>query len=564
MTAPEQTNHHNEQIPEALFPPGYLLLISAAGFLFAFGVLMTQQTFGVVGFGGLGIGLLGLIAWGLMAPEQLGDVLKGRALQYGGTAVLITVLFFAALTMIYIVVREQNWRTDVSNQEIFSLTDEARALVTTLAADPTLPPARIIGFFSSVQAGQRDRVEVLLQDVESAARGRIDYQFIDPDRNPQLLELYGATPGQLVVVALDENGDPDLESAELLTSSDQQVITDALIKVTAGGNFQMLVLSVEDGATVDDATGVGIAILANSMADRFSWDVQQTLLFDLEGDDSPLANPAVDGTVVVIPGGSAALPDESLNILTDYLDNGGDLVLYAGISLDGGEALAVAENLSTYLYENFGVRFQDSFVFDPTRVISSVFDVIVDNYGDHPIVSAYQPETSIIVYEAARPIEIAETLPENVIISVLTTTEDTAYIKDDLNLTAELTEDDLLQNDSDVAGSFPLAVAVENTATGARLVLMGSTSMYQNVYQQLQAAGVNNLLMSQDSLLWAADYDSFQTVRSQVLPRNTPVPVIASPEEIQLINSISTIFLPFGVLLIGVAVWWMNRERERA
>ncbi|MGB1288305.1 MAG: hypothetical protein ACPG7F_17350, partial [Aggregatilineales bacterium] len=416
MTTPEHIDSNDDNL--VLFPPGYLLLVAGAGFLFAFGVLMTQTTFGVTGWGGLGIGVLGLIAWGLMAPEQLGDLLKGRSVQYGGTAILVTALFLVALTMVYIVVREQGWRSDFSNQEVFSLTDEARALVTTLAADPTLPEARIIGFYSSVQGGQRDRVEVLLQDVEQAAGGRISYQFIDPDRNPQLLERYGAVDGQLVVAALDDNGDPDIENAELLPAFDQQIITDALIKVTAGGNFQMLVLTVEDGSAIDDATGAGMAILANRMQDRFNWTVEQTLLFDLEGDDSPLNNPA-DGTVMVIPGGSAALPDEVLPTLTDYLDNGGDLLLYPGINLEGEDALAFADNLSDYLLENFGVQLQEGFVLDPTRAMQSVFDMFVDNYGQHPITANYQTDRDALALDFARPIEIAETLPENVTVTVL-------------------------------------------------------------------------------------------------------------------------------------------------
>lgn len=561
MTTPEELG--NPEQP--LFPPGYLLLIAAAGFLFALGVLMTQPEFGVQGWGGLGIGVLSLIAWGLMAPDQLIDILRGRALQYGGTAILVTAVFMVALTMIYVVVREQGWQQDLSNRQFFSLTEEARDIITTLASDPSLPPVELVGFFTSAQTGRQDQAAILLNDIQTTSDGRITYSFVNPERNPQLAEQFGTQPGQLVAVPLDAEGNRDLENAELIQVMDQQPIIDALIKVTSSGNFRMLVLNVENGMNIDDSTGAGMSILAQRMRDRYNWTIEQVSLLQLNQEGGvQLNDPSLDGEVLVIPGGSQPLPEDALSILTDYMDNGGDVVIYAGLNISGESTLAAAPDLSDYLMESFGLRVTDQLILDPSRqTVQSPLDLLLTNFSDHPIMDAYDPEVNGLIFYFPHVIELAETAPETVTVSTLVSTEDTAYARDDLDLTQELTQEDLQPAPDSPSGPFVVMAAAENTATGARLVVAGTDSLPQNFYQQFSALGVSNLSVTQDSLLWAVNYDAFQTFSDTALSRNQPIPVFAEPGDLNTINFVASVLLPFGVLLLGVAVWWSNRERAQ-
>ncbi|HEX2906125.1 MAG TPA: hypothetical protein VHO69_04650, partial [Phototrophicaceae bacterium] len=94
-----QTPNVNEQ--EAFIPPYYMLILALVGFVAAIIVLLTQPTFTVVGWGALGIGALALVAWVLMAPDQAKAILTGRTARYGGTSLVISVVFIAALIAIY-------------------------------------------------------------------------------------------------------------------------------------------------------------------------------------------------------------------------------------------------------------------------------------------------------------------------------------------------------------------------------------------------------------------------------------------------------------------------------
>ena len=41
-------------------------------------------------------------------------------------------------------------------------------------------------------------------------------------------------------------------------------------------------------------------------------------------------------------------------------------------------------------------------------------------------------------------------------------------------------------------------------------------------------------------------------------------PLVATEAELRNINLVTVVLLPFGVLAIGIFVWWRNRERETA
>ena len=107
---PEETS--GEQEP--FIPPQYLLILSVLGFVVAGIVAFTQPTFSVVGYGGLTFGFLALLAWVLLAPQQAKSVFTGRTARFGGTSLFVTIIVLAMLVGIYTVVRNQEWRLDLT------------------------------------------------------------------------------------------------------------------------------------------------------------------------------------------------------------------------------------------------------------------------------------------------------------------------------------------------------------------------------------------------------------------------------------------------------------------
>lgn len=559
---PVQTNEN-----EPFIPPNTFLILATIGLVVAVVVWFTQPTFGVVGYGGLGFALLSLLAWVLLSPKQARSVLTGRTARYGGTSLLVTILLIVAMVGVYAFARSQEIRIDLTEGNDFSLTEESAQAISGIAVDPTIPRIRLIAFYGAAMAGTRDQDAPLFEDYARTSGGKIEYEFIDPERNPPIANAYGITrSGQIAVVALNEAGEPDIDNAEIVNTTNQTQLTNAILKVAASGEFNAYFLNVEGGAanqmnTVKD-------LLTNSL----DWNVQDVSLVQLTSPEGELRlnDPNLDGEIMIIPGGAQPLTDRELAVIEDYLAAGGDLLIFAGSPInEDGVSLATAENLSTLLFENFGVRFNNDVVIDLTQAAfqSALIPLATDLDTMSEITSSLAQQRAPLAFQEPSSIEIAETLPLNVLVTTLARSSDQAYAKTDpLAIYNSLESEAALQEaaaktEDDPQGPFVLAASAENTETGARVILFSSTSIASDGFV---LAGVGNINAALNSIIWATDFADFAnqiTVQQAVRPQDTPI--FADAQAVRNINFITIILVPFGVLAIGLWVWWSNRERVR-
>lgn len=553
---PEET----ELEQEPFIPPQYLLLLSVLGFIVAGVVAFTQPTFTVVGYGGLAFGVLALLAWVLLAPQQAKAVVTGRTAQFGGTSLLVTVVVLVALIAVYTVVRNQNWQIDLTESDTFSLTPESEQAVAGIGADPSVPQVRLIAFYGAAQAGQRDQDSVLFDDYMQTSNGKISYEFLDLDRNPAQAELYGVTrAGQIAVVTLNEAGEPDTENAALVNFVDQGEITNAILKVAASGEFQAFFLTVQDNVSAD------MSVIKDSLTEQYDWTVQEVSLLELTGPQAEyrLNDPNVDGQVLIIPGGSQPLADQELEVLQQYLSNGGDLILFAGNNFNEDfTSLATGENLNNFLFENFGLRFNNDVVLDQTLAFQSPISIISPTLDTTSFITTNGVISGqgALIFDAAHSIQVAETPPASVTVTSLARSGEDAYATTNYQ---RILDGDFAEAEDDAQGPFVLAASAENTQNGARVVLYGSTSIGADLFSMFQ--NVDNLDVAFNSLVWTTNFNNFFsqiTVQQQQRPQDQPI--FADTQAIRNINFITMIVLPFGILLIGIFVWWNSRERQRS
>lgn len=565
MTTPEILPPNSTQAPNdpeaPIFPPWVLLAVAGVALFAMVFFLMTRREAGVEVFGALGVAVLSLFAWGLMNPDQLRDLLRGRAVSYGGTAVLVTVIFLIALVFVYIIVRQQGWKRDLSEQKILTLTEQARDIIGTIAADPTMPALKMIGFYGISDASYRDLAEILLDDVVNASSGKITYEFIDPDQNPLVLESYDAQPRTFIVGPVAADGTLNPDNIQTLAGIDQQSIIDALITASSTGSFNAYFLRVRDGVDFDTPEAGGGLLLSESLASRYKWTTKTVSMLDLT-DTTPtvtLNDPNVNGEVMVIGGGTEPLTADQVKVITDYLDKGGNLVIFAGLNLEGGVPLAAAEPLSTYLYDNFAVKVNNDLVIDPDYSIGNEFSFQAFPAAvDHFIVNDFK-DNGILLFSGVHSIEVAPQPPAGVVTTILTSSSDTAYSKDMANMTATIEK-----QDGDKTGAMPLVVASENAAKGSRVVIFGSLDSALNEASQYEAASIYNTDLARNALIWAAGYDSFRNIPSLEIVIPQPVPLFATDAQVSLVQFVAVLLLPMLILLAGGWRWWARRERERA
>lgn len=542
-----------------IIPPLYLLIVAGGAFIVALAVLLTQGGFGAVGFGALGVGVLALILLVVLAPQQVANALTGRTTRFLVFTVLITVLLVAFLNVSYWLIERQGWTVDLSQTDIFSINDDVEQVMQQIGVDPNIPDIQIQAFFDFTQRSSQENYDLLFSDFREASGGKIDYTFIDPDRDPVRAQLFGVRSGDFVVTLASATDDP--ENAEIVQgfSANQNTITNALLAVAVSGDFRAYFIDVTDGLEATGSDEFGMGDITSPLSDRFKWQVEEVTFIDLLSAEPSVAllDDNADGEVLVVPGGSQQISAEQAEVITGYLENGGDLMLIA--SPDQPEtSLASTPDLNDYLAENYGLRFESNLILDPSQSFQSPeLPAVTDITRTMFITNNNIGQQDALIMPLARTITVSENPPEDVTVYDLARTSPNAYAK---TVEAVLAEN-FNQSEDDITGPFTVLAAAENTANGSRVVLISSVEMATNQFALFQ--GVANQSIVFNALIWLTGYNDFFETLPQVPPadiRPQDTPIIADGSQLALINFISLFGLPLGVLIIGAGVWALRRS----
>ncbi|MCE2488533.1 MAG: hypothetical protein J4G17_00965 [Anaerolineae bacterium] len=544
---------------QPFLPPRSLLLLALAAGLAAL-LAFAVNADAVVAWGALGIAVLALLGWAFTAPQQVRAVLTGRTLRFGGTSLLVTLVVLAALVAIYTFVRQANLSVTLSESNEYALSSEGRAAIAAIGADPSLPQVHVTTFISATSAGIRDQLELLMAEYVSTSQGKVISEFVDLDRNPLRAEQMGASnPNQQFVTRLNAEGEPDIEEGELLRFFSQDGLTNAILRNAVAGDFRTWFIEVEDGPAMNASGPEGLSTLSLGLEQQLDWTNREVPLLDFTRPASALRlnDPAIDGEIMIIAGGSRPLSEPELAVLTDYLAGGGKLILLAAPGLETGRApLAADAALGDWLHQHFSLRFRNDMVLDRSQAFQNpLYPVSTELDTSHRITQPYSRGFAL-VFEAPHSIEIADAPPTSVTVTTLASSSADSYNMTDFSA---VLEGNIEPEETSLTGPLVLAAAAENSETGARVVLFGSTSMLANGFTGIN--GVANFDVAVDSIFWATDFeDWFSQVNIQSAARPQDAPLFADAQSIALINVITTLLLPFGILAIGALVWFNNRE----
>lgn len=569
MTTSEQ--NINQELPP-IIPSWVLLAVVGLGILLGIIVGLLQGEFGIVTVASFLVSFIALLAWALMFPEQLLDIIKGRSFAFGGTAVIVTVILIVAASFVYIVIKEQAWRTDLSERDLYSLDEEVHDVLEAMGEDPRIPAVTFIGLYGPTNADDRDRFEVLFNDMANVANGKISYQFVDPSREVRFVEQYSEENatlriGQVIVAVTDPETGISTENFEVIFARDtaQFELINAMLTLSAVGDFRAYFLGLEGGIDTSASNSSGASQFASDLEDD-NWTVEQISPLQISGDNPQIVlnDVAVNAEVLVIAGGSESLDEASMATVQNYAANGGDLVIFGDINTTGGISTAQAENMSSFLWENYGVRLNDDLVLDPDNTVGNPETIIIKTYGTHTIVQGLSSDTDWLVMEFPHSIEIAETLPAGVTVTILASTTDTGYTKTGLDFSQDFTDEELAFVEGDNSGEIVVAVAVENSNTDSRLVLLGSDALLKNDYRQYRDIVSPEVVMS--AIVWSSDAQDFANDINRLIPEapTSDEPILVTDAQLQWMGVTALVFLPFGTLALGLLVWWLRRKSRLA
>src|SRR5882724_4529216 len=496
-----------------------------------------------------------------MANEAIGPrrPKKIRRIQIGFNvlAQIILILFLAAMVNSIAFKHYQRW--DFSRDQKYALSDKTKRFLRTIKGK-----MRIIVFFSPSTAIAAD-VQSLLTEYQYAAKGKIDVENIDPERNlsraKEMFDKYKVVSDESLIVVdyqgrnktvkasemaeIDQSGMAFGEGPRVAAFKGEQALTSAMMDLVEGKkNTLGYVLGHKEPPLSENST---ISVL-KTFIENENIKFQELNLFDVE------AVPAELKTIVII-GPQYDFSDREMKLLRDFWNKQGRILLL----LDPG---AKTSKLDAFLNE-LGVKVNDDrlMVFLRTGIqeMALTRDVQAHFLRGSPITKRLAGARALFFGgTSSLTLEPDRVRAANIRIEPLIQAEKGYFAETDYN-----TDDQAkFQTDAKKAGASPtIGASIEKGGSAdervqvnsSRLVVVSNATFVQDnaITQDQQAldfiSGSVNWLLSREQLIGIAPKIS------------KPLTFTLNEDALRNLRWIVLVFIPLIPAVIGTVIWWQRR-----
>lgn len=480
--------------------------------------------------------LLVVVSLALKAGE-IRTSLGRRSSRFGINSATSVALLIGILAFVNYLGAQHVKRVDMTTEKIYSLSDQSVTV-----AQQVKDNLKIKAFYPG---GEYAPARELL-DLFKGKNARISYEFIDPDKQPQLAQQYSVTAygdfqnpmsgesyryGTLI---LEMGGKTERieKQSEPLREED---ITNALMKIVKGEKKTIYFVEGHGEKNIDDAERTGYSA-AKQALEKESYVVKKVNLVT-EG------KVPADASVLVVAGPvSEPFPNE-LDLIDAYLKGGGSAL----IMVDPPPNAALSD-----LLKKWSINPGNNFVLDASGV-GRLFGAgpqipLVSNYSNHKITERFKVMT---FFPLARSVQPVTPPADGVNVETLLSSSERSWGETNMK-SAEASFDEKV----DLKGPVSLAVVAtkdQGENKKSRMVVYGDSDFAANGFFGLQGNG--NLFTN--TVSWLAQDESFISIR----PKNPEDRRLTMTEaQGRMVYYVSVVFLPLSILVAGVSVW-MKRRR---
>lgn len=400
----------------------------------------------------IGVAVLGMVSFVALDPQSILDSFKGRRAKYSSNATILTLAVIGILIIVNMFIYNNDVSWDLTEDKENTLSEESLTILQNLEI-----PVYAQAFYSS--STDTESADTLLNNFKRNSNGMFDYEFIDPYQDPVLANQAGITKDGTTVLTANE-------TTEQLTYLSEENLLNNIIKLQ---NPETTVVYVLTGHGEDDFFTAGdfsMTTLASALEAKNY--VIETL--------NLVATPVVpeDAKAIIIAAPQILLEESEVALIAEYLDNGGSLILFSEPPFLTSADLTQEDPLWTYLQDSWGIVMADNLVIDLS--IDPVEFAVANQYGDHAITDeslsyiTFFPTSHSVSYESIDGITETDL--------ILTSSQSWAESDIEAILNGEVAYDD----GSDTLGPINLASALENTETGARVVVVGDSDFASDSY----------------------------------------------------------------------------------
>lgn len=480
--------------------------------------------------------------WNLHLPKNSEEQEKRPipnhiAFRGGAYSLMVTAVVLAILIVVNVfasALPTTLTKYDISSTKLYSITSNTKVVVNALEQDVTI--------YWIVQSGEEnDVIENLLGKYESLS-DHIQVVKKNPDVYPTFAKQYtdeSVANNSLVVESGDRSRyiayddiylqEADLYSYYYTTSFDGEgAITSAIDYVVTEDLPQVYVLE-----------GHGEEELPSTFTDQLTKENLETVSLSLLTVDAV----PEDADCVLIYSPASDISEDERDMLADYVNGGGKLMVMAGPVED-----STLENLYSLLAD-YGVTANDGIVVEENREYYALQMpyVLLPNMGSSEITDPLAEENYYVLMPIAMGLTVGETT--NGTVTQLLTTSNSAFSKiDGYNITTYNKEE------GDIDGPFAMAVSVEDTS-GGQMVWFASSYLIDDMYNAYSSGA--NVDMSMNALSSLIGEREAIAIRSKSLNYNY---LTISESSGSMLKTVMIGILPLAYL--GIGIWVILRRRR--
>ncbi len=443
-----------------------------------------------------------------------------------GTTVMVSM--FVGITLLVNAISIGNYhRFDLTGVAQFTLTSQTKDVL----GQMEIPVKAICFFVPNDQYGIGTYATTLLDEYQNYS-DLLTVEVIDPDEHPDQARQYGVTMYQTIVFE-SEIGQRMVFPEEILDQAEHS-FTSAILEVTGIVQKKVYFLTGHDESSIDGDYSDAKQGLLDNLYKVETLDVMRTLT---------IPN---DCAALVIAAPQKALNDTEIEIIEEYLDNNGWLM----VLLNPGSPQEIRDLLSRWY-----VDIEDGTAIDASSYVAPNMDnpKVPRTRNEFGLSETYFPGATSIIPQAE--------CPEDIFLLPLFYTSGASWLEKNF----DPTEEPEYNEGVDLPGSQALGVLVaivppeedeEEAAAEAtkltRLIVIGDSDFASN--QHFYNGDNGNLFLNCVELLTTGK--ELISIERKVLPFRR---MLVEPEQQTFIQISSIGLLPLLVLLGGGIIWWRRR-----
>lgn len=479
--------------------------------------------------------------------QRLQTGISARAFRAGGYSVAAAALVIAIAVVVNVLagaLPAKYTQIDTTSSQLFSISQQTEEVLSGLDEDVII--------YWVVRSGEEDEtLELLLEQYKGMSR-HISVVKKDPDVYPGFAETYeleGDYSNCLVVesekrfrsVAYDSIYSYDYSSYYTTGSYDvsfagESAVTSAISYVTSETLSKIYLL-----------TGHGESVLSTD----FSSAVEQENVEMAEL--SLLTQTAVpeDADCVLIYGPTRDISEEELELLRNYLAEGGNMMLLT----DPPQEDTDYTNLYA-LMDDYGMRVNEGIVLEEDYNYYALGTpyYLLPELSYHTITAPLIDGGYYVLLPVAQGLDYSEMVRENLSVSQLLTTSDSAFSK-----LAGYSLDTYEKEEGDIDGPFSLAMIGTETIdedTESSVIWVSSLALLDDSTNQQVSGGNQDFFLN--CLGFLTEQESSITIHAKSLSYDY---LTMSSFSSTLWTVLFVAVIPLGYLLIGIQIWYRRKRR---